>query len=424
MRKLAAGVLAVVAAAGVLLLLIREKPSQAGGSAPRSVPPAVDSPPAPPVPAPAGNDLLDAASRLLKEGKPAELQALAAEWRRSARGDPAFLNRLISLVLDENADKGVREIAAYVLGSIPDPKALESLSRALDAARDPRWIRALLLALGSDRTSDDDDIFDLPDSPRVLSTPAGLSVRIRGAVEDPAIRTRMIPHLRGHGEAGVRWAAALALADSARFPDVRGAFLDSVRAEREAAAQGEAAKALADWAAGEPADSADRLRVFTAIFEEADRSDAAALRLRSEDGMKRMPWTAAEVRLMAGRIEAGSLDQKRWAIAVLAGAASQPEIPDRAIIFEAIARASSSAPEAKVREFAVTGLGSFANEARASELLVGSLKDTAWHVRAAAVRALGRVKRTPEVQAALQRVEREDPDERVRRAAGEVRKAD
>ena len=173
----------------------------------------------------------------------------------------------------------------------------------------------------------------------------------------------------------------------------------------------------------EPADSADRLRVFTAIFEEADRPDAAALRLRSEDGMKRMPWTAAEVRLMAGRIEAGSPDQKRWAIAVLAGAASQPEIPDRTIIFEAIATASSSAPEAKVREFAVTGLGSFANEARAPELLVGSLKDTAWHVRVAAVRALAKVKRTPEVQSALQRVEREDPDERVRRAAGEVRKS-
>jgi HEAT repeat protein len=50
------------------------------------------------------------------------------------------------------------------------------------------------------------------------------------------------------------------------------------------------------------------------------------------------------------------------------------------------------------------------------------MRDPAWHVRAAAVRALGRGGRNAEALAALQRAEREDPDERVRRAAGDVRK--
>jgi HEAT repeat protein len=283
-------------------------------------------------------------------------------------------------------------------------------------------MRALLLALGCDRTSgEDDDIFDLPDTPRVLSIPVGLSVRIGGAVAESEIRDVMVPHLR-QSEAGVRWAAALALADSAGFPEVRAAFLDSVRSERDPATQGELGKALADWAAGQAAESADRLGIFSAILEGADRPEAASLRLRSEEGMKRMAWTSPEVRLMAGRIESGTLDQKRWAIAVLAGAAARSDLPDRSVVLDVFSKASASASEAKVREFAVSGLVAFPEDARACQILLGSLRDPAWHVRSAAVRALGRNERTPEILAALQRVEREDPDERVRRAAGETRK--
>jgi HEAT repeat protein len=420
MKKVAAAALALMAAAGGLWLAWPDD-APVSPSPSRPPVPGAQTDSRPPTAAGAQEDLGETASRLLKES-PKAASSLASEWRQAARENPEFLGRLIRLVLDDAAPAASRELAAFVLGTLTDRSGLEALSRALAGAKEPAWIRALLLALGCDRTSgDDDDIFDLPDTPRVLAVPLGLSVRMGGAIAESEFREVMVPHLR-QSEAGVRWAAALALADSTGFPDVRAAFLDSVRAERDPATQGELGKALADWAAGQSAESADRLGIFSAILEGADRPDAASLRLRSEDGMKRMAWTSPEVRLMAGRIESGTLDQKRWAIAVLSGAAARPDVPDRSVILETFARASASTSEAKVREFAVSGLVAFPEDERARKIILGSMRDPAWHVRAAAVRALGRGGRNAEALAALQRAEREDPDERVRRAAGDVRK--
>ena len=356
------------------------------------------------------------------KGDPKAVAATAVKWRTRARKDADYRKSLIGLVLDEKADADSRELAAFVLGTLPDRDGLDALTGALSAARDLRWIRALLLALGCDRTSgDDDDIFSLPDSPRVLAIPIGLSVRVRGTIEERDIRDRMSPHVRSESS-GVRWAAAVALADSVDFTDVRSVFLESLPAEREPAAQGELSKALSDWGDGQSGESPERQQVFKALLEGADREDAAALRLRSEEGLKRMPLGSVDVRLMAGRVEAGSLDQKRWAIAVLAGAAGRPNLPDRELVFDALARATFVAPEAKVRELAVTGLSSFGDPSRLSGILVQSLGDPAWHVRAAAARGMGRAGATPESIAALKKAEKDDPDERVRRIAGEVRR--
>jgi HEAT repeat protein len=388
--------------------------------APESVPP----PPAVgnrnPVPPPADSDSVAPAIPRDRE----TARTWAAEWRRKAREDSGFRARLRQLVLDAAAASEARELAALVLGTLPGRDGLDVLAEALDAARDPRWIRTLLLALGSDRSSgEDDDIFDLPDSPRVHNAPLGLAITIRGAIDDPALRDGMIPRIRAGEDPGVRWAAALALSDSTSHSDVRRAFLEALPGERDPAAEGELAKALADWAAVETAESTERAQVFSALLDGAARDDAGALRLRSEDGLKRMSWTGAEVRTLAVRIESGSFDQRRWAIAVLAGAASRQETPERDFVFDSLARVSGSAPEAKVREMAVSGISAFSDQARASELLRSSLGDSAWHVRAAAVRGLGRVGVTPETLAALKKTELEDPDERVRRAAAEVRRA-
>src|SRR5206468_3746856 len=142
------------------------------------------------------------------------------------------------------------ELAAFVLGSLPDREGLEALARALEGSSDPAWSRTLLLALGSERSSeDDDDLFGLPDSPRVIATPLGLTVRIHGVIEEAALRARMLPRLRDAGAAGVRWAAALALADSTGLEEVRRAFLIALPGESDPPAQGELSKALADWAA-------------------------------------------------------------------------------------------------------------------------------------------------------------------------------
>ena len=348
---------------------------------------------------------------------------LAADWRRSARGSAEFRDRLGKIVLDASAAPAVRSLAAFVLGSLPDREALDLLARALEASTDPAWTRTLLLALGSDKSSgSDDDIFGLGDSPRVIETSIGLAIRIRGALGEASVRSLMIPRLREAGDGGVRWAAAAALTDSAGWEDVRRAFLEALPGEADPAAQGQLTKALADWAAGETPDSPGRAQVVAAIFDGALRPDAAALRLRSEDGLKRMAWTETEIRVLAPRIEGGSFDQRRWAIAVLAGATSRSDLPARGEVFESLARVAAAEPDAKVRELAVTALSSFPDRAPASQLLIGSLADPAWHVRAAAVRALGRMAKSDEILAALRQTEQGDGDERVRRAASQTLK--
>ncbi len=352
-----------------------------------------------------------------------KIRALAAEWRRLARKDTAFVTRLCDLVSDSTAAPELRTLAAVVLGSLPDPRALEWLARALESSTDPAWSRTLLLALGSDRSSgDDDEIFGLEGSPRTIELPLGLAVRIRGPLDDASVRSRVIPRLLDGGDADVRWAAALALTDSVSFEDVRKALLEALPGEADPAAQGQLAKALSDWAAVEAPDSPERARVVSAILEGALRPDGAALRLRSEDGLKRMAWTGPEVLALASRLEAGSFDERRWAIAVLAGAMSRPDQPAREAVRESLSRVAMGEPDPKVRELAVTGLSYFRDHAATSKLLIGSLGDPAWHVRAAAVRALGRMRGSQEILDALQRSESGDSDERVRRAAAEIRK--
>jgi HEAT repeat protein len=363
------------------------------------------------------------ALEILQSKDAAALRSLAKDWRRLARTNAAARGRVAAIVLDPAAPAEARELAAFVLGSLPDPDALDALLDALRDSTDAAWTRTLLLALGSAKESgEDDDVFGLGDSPRVVATPLGLEVRIRGAILEAGARARMTPQVREGTDPGVRWAAALALADSTRFPDVRRAFLDALGLEADPATQGEVGKALADWAAGEAAGTPDRSAVFDAILEGARRPDASALRLRCEDGMKRMSWTAVEVRAVAPGIESGSFDQRRWSMAVLAGAASRPDTPARDEVFEAIQRVASSDPDAKIRDLAVTAASSFPDRPQAEALLIGSLEDTAWHVRAAAARALGRMNRSVEILDALRRVEQGEADERVRRAIAETRR--
>ncbi|HEY3225800.1 MAG TPA: HEAT repeat domain-containing protein, partial [Planctomycetota bacterium] len=403
------------------ILLTTDPKSTVSPPRPTGAPPAPVTSPNRPTPASA--TLEERALKVAGARDVDALRKLAAEWRRSAREDREFRRRLAGIVLNSAVPTEARELAAFVLGSLADREGLEALSQALEGSCDPAWSRTLLLALGSDRSSeDDDDIFGLPDSPRVIGTPSGLAVRIRGVIDEPALRARMIPRLREAGDPGVRWAAALALADSAGLEDVRRAFLIALPGESDPPAQGELCKALADWAAGEPAGSPDRAQVFSAILEGALRTDAGALRLRSEDGLKRMTWTDAEVRAVMPLIDSGPFDQRRWAMAVLAGAASRPETPARGAVFESLERVASSEPEAKVRELAVTALSSFPDVSRAPAILMGALQDAAWHVRAAAARGLGRLGRSEEVLNALRRAEETDADERVRRAAGETRR--
>ena len=351
------------------------------------------------------------------------IRKLAAEWRRSARSDMEFRELIGAILLDSSAAPELRAFSAFVLGSLPDRDATDLLVRALKTSTDPKCTRMFLLALGSDKSSGaDDDIFGLPDSPRVIETSIGLAIRIRGALSEASVRLQIMPCLRETGDSGVRWAAAEALADSAGFEDVRRAFMEALPGEADPATQGQLTKALADWVSGETADSPSRAQVVTAIFDGALRSDATALRLRSEDGLKRMAWTEPDVLALAPRIQSGSFDQRRWAMAVLSGASSNPDLPARREVLDSLSRVATADPDAKVRELAVTALSSFPDQLPASKLLIGTLADSAWHVRAAAVRALGRMNPSEEILSALRQAEAGDANERVRRAATETLK--
>ena len=422
-KGMIAGILVVVVVAVVWVVGASQKqvPEAAPPAPLKDIlkPKADDKPPKPP-PAPPKDPWKEALS-IATSGSIDSVTRLAAKWRGQAREDEAFLRRLIQAVKDPGTPAEARELAAFVLGSLQKKEALAALADALKDA-DPAWARVLLLALGSQKQSEDDDIFGLPESPRVLRTPLGLTVEIRGRVVDAEVRALMMPRLADSASADVRWAAALALGDSTDYGDVRQAFVAALAAEAEPPAQGELAKALANWAAAQPEDSAERPAVLAALFAGAARADAAALRLRCEDGLKRMSWAASEVLAVAPSIEAGSFDQRRWAMAVLAGAAARPETPARKEIFESLGRVAASETEAKLRELAVTALSSFPDNPGTLGILVARMGDDAWHVRAAAVRAVGRGSRTDEAVNALKKTAAEDPDERVRRAAAETLK--
>ena len=422
-KGLIAGILLVAGAAVVWMIGASQK------QAPESAPPAARSEgvkakpevksqkPPPPPPKDPWKEALDIAA----SGSLEAVTKLAAKWRAQARDDAAFLRRLIEAVKDPATPFEAREIAAFVIGSLQNKEGLIALADALEKA-EPGWAKTLLLALGSQKQSEDDDIFGLPDSPRVIRTPIGLTVEIRGRVIDDEVRTRMLTRLLAISPGEVRWAAALALGDSTDYEDVRQSFVTALAIEADPAAQGELAKALSTWAAGQSEEASDRRAVVGALFDGAKRVDAAALRLRSEDGLKRMTWTVAEIQSVAPSIEAGPFDQRRWAMAVLSGAAARADTPARNEIFKSLEWVAMSDTDAKMRELAVTSLSSFPENPRTQAVLIARLADGAWHVRAAAVRAMGRGTGGEPALNALKKTRADDPDERVRRAAAEVLK--
>jgi len=114
----------------------------------------------------------------------------------------------------------------------------------------------------------------------------------------------------------------------------------------------------------------------------------------------------------------GPIECRKWAIAVLAGAASRSETPGRQEILTALERACED-PDAKLREIAITGLASFADQPKTPEILIKALGDADPANRTVAAKTLGRMPRSDAAVAALQKLQTGDPDPQVRRAAAE-----
>jgi hypothetical protein len=127
----------------------------------------------------------------------------------------------------------MREMAACVLGSLPEPEALAALSQALSRSTDDDWTRLLLLAIGSAKNWDDDDAFSLDGQPYAVTLPIGLTLTIHFTIADDIVRAQVEGFLAAPLSYPVREAAAFALRHSLEHGDVRSAFLEAARGQRD-----------------------------------------------------------------------------------------------------------------------------------------------------------------------------------------------
>ena len=401
----------------------RTRPTRDYGSAKSAPEPAAPPKPAPKPTRPPPPDPWAEALVSLSTGKVESARRVATTWRRKAGDDAAFLRRLVDTFKDSSAAPEVREAAAFVLGSLQNKEGLAALAEALAAATTPDSAKNLLLALGSGKYGEDEEVFAREEGPRVVRTPIGLSVEIRGRVVEAETRAPMIARLKSTEPAEVRVMAVMTLTESTDYPDVRLAFITALGGESDPNALGEVARSLSAWAASQATDAPDRAAVVKALLEGGMRSEAALLRSKSEEGLRRMTWANADVLKAIPAIEEGPLEIRRWVLSILAETAAKVETPSRLRILAAIERMIPSASSAEMREVGITALGSFADLPRTLPLLVDTLEDPAWNVRAAAARTLTRMPFHEKVMAALKKMAAEDPDERARQAASESLKA-
>ena len=319
---------------------------------------------------------------LLRPRPRIEISRPAAELRRSARHDAA-VTRDLEIILQEASEwSEEREKAAIVLGSLG---RTDELIKALAAAKDPKWIRALLIALGVDRDTTTDNLFNLPpDGPWVIETLGGLRVRLYAYLDDAA--RAAVEKFLSDESPELRWLAARVLRHSLDAKDARDLFYDRLR-DPSADVQEEIADAIAPHAMKDP-------RIMPRLLEVSLDSDR--VRFKIEDSLREMKLDESQIDWFS-RTLATSRDEsvRLWSFEVLA-AHNPPG-------FEETAKAlllGDSNP--KIREYAAGAVTDQATLAR-------GLDDAEWNVRLACVRGLTD-------RAALERAAN-DPDERVRKAA-------
>lgn len=326
------------------------------------------------------------------------------------------------MLADTSVSPEFRELAAFVLGSLPAKEAQGFLAQALAAAREPEWQAVLILALGCAKPADDEEgVFDQPETERWIRRPIGLEMRLDHVFVDETVRRQIVSFLTGAHPEAVRDAAVEALIPSLDFGDVRGEFLRAVRSETAAEVLGRVGFGLTEWAARRPEPSPEQREIVVAVLDRAREPEANALRFLTERGLTSVPLTIDDVRSMAALLPEGDFDRRRWAIAVLGDRAKRPELPGRDGLYASFADLARRDADPKIREYAVGALASFPDRAETADNLVGAFADDAWHVRAAAARAMGRLKRNDEkILSVLRSAAERDENDMVRRAAAEA----
>lgn len=367
----------LAALAASTFLLVRPTPPVRSASAPAAAPAPIPPAPAPSAVAPTQESL--------------DIRRAARDLRKQARTDPAVLRRLIQILLDAGRPQHERDLAACVLGSLPDRDALLALSQALSRSTDPAWTRLLLLCLGSSKEwGTVDDVFGFQGRPHAVVVPLGLALTVRGAIREDAVRLQMEAFLAEAHLATVREASALSLRHSIESSDVRAAFLAAVRGGSDVELQGLVGGPLADWASHRPVEDVERTDILGQLLRLGAVPEADALRFNVEAGFKQATLTPSEVAGFLSLLERDQFDVKRWTLAILGDQAPHPDLASRPLVRDGVARLLAREADAKMREYAVAGLAGFAGDESIRPALESALRDVAWHVRARAAEALGR----------------------------------
>lgn len=348
--------------------------------------------------------------------------------RRQARADRAFLRRLIREFQDPSQPARLRDLLAFVLGSLPDKEAQDALLGELQATSDARWKAALILALGSLKDDEIDALFDFPDGHFVAKTAGGLSVLVRTVIGDRTVREAMERELRT-GPEEVRRASVKALLhtvlaearawgrdEASTFEDVRECFLEVLRNEKAADVQAEVADTLAEWAAV-AGESPTQGEILAALLEQAAKPESDALRLRVSDSLPRTRLDSAVLQGLLGTAAGSQVpDLRMWALEMAVGQSErQPTDARRAILRVLLETASDPMP--KIRETGVRLLRKLPPNPEGLAVLRSALGDRDWAVRKQAVDSLGSYPLDAEARRLLEAAAARDPHEAVRKAA-------
>ncbi len=336
---------------------------------------------------------------------------LAAGLRSQARTDPATLGQLIRDLRNPELPLKYRKLVALVLGTLADTQAQEVLAAELSASRDRDWSVALLHALGAEKVvEEDDEIFDLPDSPFVYEI-SGLRLTIRTSISEDRIR-QTVSEFLDHADVEIRRSAARALIHSVEHADLRRQFAELIRREKDENVQAGYGHALASWVARAPAGTPERADHLRALLDMALSSGNEGLRFRIEAPLGTAPLAPVELGRIAEAALAPPVERQLWSLSIL----SKQATTHTAAVEETCERLISAASDEKVREYAARALGILRTES-SEKTLISLLADASWKVRLTAVKGLaGR----PGAAVALAQTFSADSDERVRKAAEEA----
>jgi HEAT repeat protein len=362
----------------------------------------------------------------LVAGRLERVPELASLLRARCRTDEGLLLALIDVLLDPSQGALVREVAAFILASLPDLRAQKAVVRALEMGGDAAWIRTLVLALGSVRDIGRDGTFGYPGGPYIYTFPSGLGVQIQAVLVDPATREAVERQL-AQSDVEVRQAVVqvlqhtlIAEAESRREEEpvdigtVRQSFLTEMNRDPEESIRAEAARALSEWVLAAPSGSKGYDEVLTGILRKSFEPGEDQLRFRVLQGLKQSELPQDEVNVIADMaVRAEDFERRSWALALVATHAESLGA-ERA---QALIATGAGDRDAKVREIAVRQLALLPGTEGTRSLALGSLQDPAWHVRYAAVEALKALGPDEESLRALERAGQADPNEEVRNFA-------